>query len=64
MEISVELDEETYRILERRAEENHFESTGEYCQRVLEILSEELEQDRFSDEDEVEQRLEDLGYLN
>lgn len=62
MELVIDLDEETYETLERRAETNEFESPEEYSRVVLRTVMEELEENTESDD--VEQRLEDLGYLS
>jgi len=66
MEISLEIDDSLHRVLERRAEENGFDSTEEYCRTILSTVVEELEKgDTETDAgDEVEERLEDLGYLS
>lgn len=63
MEITVDIDDDIYAIIERRAQRNDFDSPEEYCQIVIRTVVEELEED--TDEDvAVEERLEDLGYLN
>lgn len=62
MDLTLELDEDLHRTLERRAEANGFESTEAYARTVLRTVMEELE-DGAAD-DEVEERLEDLGYLS
>lgn len=62
MGIHLEIDEELLGRLERRAENNGFESTEAYCRTILRTVVEELEKE--GTEDEVEERLEDLGYLN
>ena len=62
MKLNIELDDDLYAALETRAKNNEFDSTEEYCRTVLEIVIGELEQESTSDE--VEDRLEDLGYLN
>lgn len=62
MDLALELDDDVYERLERRAQDNGFESTEEYCRTILRTVLEELEEERTADE--VEQRLEDLGYLN
>lgn len=62
MELALELDDDVYERLQRRAQNNGFESTEAYCRTVLRTVLEELEAE--ATDDEVEQRLEDLGYLN
>lgn len=62
MDLALELDDDVYERLERRAKNNGFESTEEYCRTILRTVIEELEEERTADE--VEERLEDLGYLN
>jgi len=62
MQLDLELDDDLYAALDTRAKNNNFESTEEYCRTVLEIVIDELEQEPTSNE--VEDRLEDLGYLN
>jgi hypothetical protein len=62
MELALELDDDIYERLQQRAQNNGFESTDAYCQTVLRTVLEELEAE--TTDDEVEQRLEDLGYLN
>lgn len=61
MELRVDVDDAVYETLERRADEHGFESTEAYCRTVIELLIEELE--GGTRDGEVEQRLEDLGYL-
>lgn len=62
MEVTLDLDDDLYGALERRAEANGFESTEAYCGTVLRTVLEELEAE--ATDDEVEERLEDLGYLS
>ena len=62
MELTLDLDDDLYGTLERRAENNGFESTEEYSRTILRTVVEELEAD--ASDDEVEERLEDLGYLS
>lgn len=64
MKLNLEIDDDLIRVLERRAEENGFESTEEYCRTILSAVVEELEKKDTEAGDEVEERLEDLGYLN
>lgn len=58
--MELDIDRELYRSLERRARENGFESAEEYGAVVLETVLTELEADR---DDDLEERLDDLGYL-
>lgn len=62
MDLEIELDDELYRVLRERADANGFESAEEYCSTVMELVVEELE--RAGSGEEVEERLEDLGYLS
>lgn len=62
MELTLDLDDDLYGTLERRAENNEFESIEEYSRTILRTVVEELEAD--ASDDEVEERLEDLGYLS
>lgn len=62
MELTLELEDDVYATLERRAENNGFESTAEYAATILRLVTEELEDEAAANE--VEERLEDLGYLN
>lgn len=62
MELTVDVDAAIHDSLTRRAEKNGFESTEAYCETILELVVEELEGDQRSEQ--VEQRLEDLGYLS
>lgn len=62
MELTLELDDDLYRTLERRAQDNGFESIEEYSGTILRTVVEELEEDATNDG--VEERLEDLGYLS
>jgi predicted CopG family antitoxin len=61
---TIDIDDDLYERLQRRALDNEFDSTKEYCQTVLEIVVDELESDAEDAQAEVEDRLEDLGYLN
>jgi len=47
--------------LSNRADKMGFESTEEYCIMILETVINELEEENA--DDEVQNRLEDLGYL-
>ena len=62
MELTLDLDDDLYGTLERRAQNNGFESTEEYARTVLGTVMDELEAD--ASDDKVEERLEDLGYLS
>lgn len=62
MDLEIELEDELYGVLRERADANGFESTEEYCSVVLELVVEELEREGAGEE--VEERLEDLGYLS
>jgi hypothetical protein len=62
MDLTLDLDDDLYAVLERRAENNGFESTEEYASTILRTVVEELEEDIA--DDDVEERLEDLGYLS
>lgn len=62
MELTLDLDDELYGTLERRAGANGFESTEEYARTILRTVVEELEEDVAGED--VEDRLEDLGYLS
>ena len=70
---TVEIPEETYGLLAKRAEEKGFDTTEEYINYVLDQVAEkakkkmEDEEDKeFSKEDEekVKERLKGLGYLD
>lgn len=58
MELTI--DEDLYERLSTRAKRNGFESTEMYAETILTIVLDELEDQRT---DEVQDRLEDLGYL-
>lgn len=61
---SVEIPEELIDTLERRATRSRFESTDEYVEYILRSVVQELDPvDNVSDEDQIEQRLKSLGYL-
>jgi len=60
MELTLELDNEVYERLERRADHHGFESPEEYGAIMIDTVLNELETDK---DDEVRNRLEDLGYL-
>ncbi|WP_160135425.1 hypothetical protein [Halococcus salsus] len=59
--MSLELDDELAERLEQRAEANGFDSANEYATTLLRTVLDEL--DRVEDDGDVEERLEDLGYL-
>ncbi|MFB6245536.1 MAG: CopG family transcriptional regulator [Candidatus Nanohaloarchaea archaeon] len=68
---SVQVDEETFGLLAKRAEDKGFETTEEYINYVLEQVAEKArrkmdESGDFSEEDEekVKKRLKSLGYLD
>ncbi|MFB6209872.1 MAG: CopG family transcriptional regulator [Candidatus Nanohaloarchaea archaeon] len=69
---TVEIPEETYGLLAKRAEDKGFDSTDEYINYVLDQVAEkvkrkmEQEEEEFSEEDEekVKERLKSLGYLD
>lgn len=70
---TVELSEETYGLLAKRAEDKGFDTTEEYVNYVLDQVAEkarkkmeEDEDQEFSKEDEekVKKRLKGLGYLD
>ena len=60
--MQIDLDESTVAQLERRAVEHEFESVEEYTTILVETVLEELEGPE-QEEDTVEDRLKDLGYL-
>lgn len=62
MELTLDLDDDLYGTLERRARDNGFESAEAYSRTILRAVVEELE-DHATDDD-IEDRLEDLGYLS
>lgn len=62
MELTLDLEEDLHETLKRRAQNNGFESTEEYAQTILRTVVEELESDATNED--VEARLEDLGYLS
>lgn len=70
---NVELSEETYGLLAKRAKDKEFDTTDEYINYVLDQVAEkakrkmaEDEGEDFSEEDEekVKRRLKGLGYLD
>jgi hypothetical protein len=58
--MQLDVDDDLYRRLERRAEETGFESAEEYSLVVLRTVIDEVTE---AEDDEVRDRLEDLGYL-
>ena len=64
MSRTIELDDDLYARLDGRATNNGFESTEAYCQMVLRTVVEELEEGGKAMDQDVENRLEDLGYLS
>lgn len=60
MELTLDLDEEVYDSLEKRANRHDFTSPEDYAAAIVTTVLEELECD---DPEEVRDRLEDLGYL-
>ncbi|PSG98656.1 MAG: CopG family transcriptional regulator [Nanohaloarchaea archaeon SW_7_43_1] len=69
---TVELSEETYGLLAKRAKDKGFKTTDEYINYVLDQVAEkarkkvETDDQEFSEEDEekVKKRLKSLGYLD
>ena len=62
MELTLELDDDIYSTIEKRTAEHGFNSTEEYCRTILSTVIEELEEEKTNND--VEKRLEDLGYLS
>lgn len=69
---TVELSEETYGLLDKRAKDKEFDTTEDYINYVLDQVAEKARQkmagseEGFSEEDEekVKRRLKGLGYLD
>lgn len=69
---NVEIPEETYGLLAKRAEDKGFDTTDEYVNYVLDQVADKVrkkmseDDQEFSEEDEekVKKRLESLGYLD
>ncbi|QHS17322.1 hypothetical protein GWK26_09285 [haloarchaeon 3A1-DGR] len=64
--MKLDLDADIQDRLAERADEHGFDSTEAYAETILTVVLEELETDQRADadrSDEVEARLEDLGYL-
>lgn len=59
--MQLNIDKELYEKLSRRANRKGFDSAEEYSVFVLQTIIEELEESGA--DDEVQDRLEDLGYL-
>ena len=64
MTLKLEIDAEQGQELEKRAEEHGFESIEEYSEIILQTVIDELESDDRETDEEVTERLEDLGYLS
>lgn len=62
MELTLEIEDSVYSTLERRAEMNDFDSPELYSETILETVLDELESGEAKAD--VEDRLEDLGYLS
>jgi hypothetical protein len=60
MELTVDLDDEVYERLATRAKRHEFDSSEEYVVFMITTVLDELEGE---DNDDVRDRLEDLGYL-
>jgi len=69
---TVEIEDETFEVLEERAEEKGFDTTEEYVNYVLDQIADKVRREKssedqeFSEEDEkkVKRRLKGLGYLD
>lgn len=64
--MDVDIEDSIYDRLERRADRNEFESTREYVNVVLAEFLDEIESEddpESTDDDQLQRRLEDLGYL-
>ena len=59
--MQLDIDEQLRNKLSKRADKVGFDSTEEYCVTVLETVINELESENA--DNDVEKRLEDLGYL-
>jgi hypothetical protein len=59
--MQLDIDKQLHQRLSERAEKMGFDSTEEYCVTILEIVIDELEEENAHDD--VQSRLEDLGYL-
>ena len=62
--LNLEIDAELSQTLEIRAEEHGFESIEEYSKIILQTVIDELESENKETDEEVTERLEDLGYLS
>jgi hypothetical protein len=59
--MQLDIDKQLHQRLSERAEKMGFDSTEEYCVTILETVINELEEENANNE--VQSRLEDLGYL-
>ena len=59
--MQLDIDKQLHQRLSERAKKVGFDSTEEYCVTILETVINELEEENANDE--VQNRLEDLGYL-
>ncbi|AJF24786.1 hypothetical protein SG26_03215 [Haloarcula sp. CBA1115] len=60
MELTVDLDDDVYERLESRAKRHEFDTPAEYATVMITTVLDELE---GKEDDNVRDRLEDLGYL-
>lgn len=60
MELTINLDDDVYERLETRAKRHEFDTSEEYVTVMITTVLEELE---GKEDDDVRDRLEDLGYL-
>ena len=60
MEVKLDLEDEDYEKLSKRADRNGFDSPEEYGSFMIETVLDELETETG---DDVRDRLEDLGYM-
>lgn len=66
MDLVLDVDDDLYERLARRAESQGFESPEDYAHTVLDTVLDELESGErraTATDDDVQERLEDLGYL-
>lgn len=59
--MDLDIDDELYERLSRRADEKGFESPEDYSITIIKTVLDELE--KTDTDDQVQNRLEDLGYL-
>ncbi|PSP77576.1 hypothetical protein BRC88_13040 [Halobacteriales archaeon QS_4_69_225] len=59
--MQLDIDKQLQQRLSERAEKMGFDSTEKYCVIILETVIDELEEEDAADD--VQDRLEDLGYL-